>query len=101
MTYLCVPIFVSDVSQAQRDIAQAVEAGADIVELRIDGIEDATVVQSIVGGFDVPFILTCRPTWEGGSSELPDEQRVSMLASIAPTDDSTRLDIEKRTLDRV
>src|SRR5438552_1755860 len=98
MTYLCVPIFVSDESQAQRDIAQAIEAGADIVELRIDSIQDRSIVQTIVGEFDVPFILTCRPTWEGGNSELSDEQRVSLLASIAPTDDSTRVDIEKRTL---
>ena len=38
MTLLCVAIFLRDDAQARRDIALAAEAGADIVELRIDAL---------------------------------------------------------------
>ena len=33
MTHLCVPIFVTDLAMARRDIAAAAAAGADLVEL--------------------------------------------------------------------
>ena len=36
MTHLCVPIFVTELEKARRDIAAALAAGADLVELRID-----------------------------------------------------------------
>jgi 3-dehydroquinate dehydratase/shikimate dehydrogenase len=98
VTHLCVAIFVEDVAQAKRDIAAAVEAGADMVELRIDDLAEAVDVQSIISDFDRRFILTCRPTWEGGHSELSNEDRIRLLSIIAPTDDSVIVDIELRTL---
>ena len=36
MTYLCVPIFVHTIEQANRDVALAAESGADLIELRVD-----------------------------------------------------------------
>ena len=98
MTHLCVAIFVSDVAQAKRDIAAAAEAGADLIELRIDDLTEAVDVQSIISDFDRRFILTCRPTWEGGHSELSNEDRIRLLSTIAPTDDTVMVDIELRTL---
>jgi 3-dehydroquinate dehydratase / shikimate dehydrogenase len=98
VTHLCVAIFVSDVAQAKRDIAAAAEAGADLIELRIDDLTEAVDVQSIISDFDRRFILTCRPTWEGGHSELSNEDRIRLLSTIAPTDDTVMVDIELRTL---
>ena len=98
MTHLCVAIFVEDVAQAKRDIAAAAEAGADLIELRIDDLTEAVDVQSIISDFDRRFILTCRPTWEGGHSELSNEDRIRLLSTIAPTDDTVMVDIELRTL---
>jgi 3-dehydroquinate dehydratase/shikimate dehydrogenase len=80
MTQLCVAIFVKDESQARRDMALAAEAGADIVELRLDTFaEDASDLRdkSIL-----PVIVTCRPTWEGGLSKASDQERLNILGII-------------------
>ena len=39
MTHLCVPIFVTDLAMARRDVEAAVVAGADLVELRVDKLD--------------------------------------------------------------
>ena len=70
MTHLCVPIFVKDAAQARRDAILAAEAGADIVELRIDSFTDPNSVAALVNDFPVPCIVTCRPPSEGGQSML-------------------------------
>jgi 3-dehydroquinate dehydratase/shikimate dehydrogenase len=101
MTKLCVAIFVNDIVKAKRDIAMAAEHGADIVELRIDSIENAPSIRQLIGDFDTRFILTCRPTWEGGHSELRDDQRLNLLVEIAPSDDTTWVDIELETYRRI
>jgi 3-dehydroquinate dehydratase/shikimate dehydrogenase len=80
MTYLCVPIFVSDLAQARRDVALAAEAGADLVELRVDEVTDGDLIEQVVSQSTLPVIVTCRPTWEGGRCELPDEQRAALLS---------------------
>jgi 3-dehydroquinate dehydratase/shikimate dehydrogenase len=94
VTYLCVPIFVHNVEQARRDVGAAIEAGAEMVELRLDDQADATVARSVVSQFQIPMILTCRPTWEGGRSELSNEARINLLSEIAPTDERTWIDFE-------
>jgi 3-dehydroquinate dehydratase/shikimate dehydrogenase len=77
MTRLCVAIFVNDLPQTRRDIAQAAEAGADIVELRLDTFDgDAS---GFGDSLIVPIIATCRPTWEGGGSEKTDDDRIKIL----------------------
>ena len=81
MTRLCVPLLVDpgDLDATRRDMAAAVEAGADLVELRLDYWADAADFPRLIGGFDVPLILTCRPIWEGGHSGLSDEDRLNFL----------------------
>src|SRR3712207_5282537 len=77
MTRLCVAIFVDTPEQAKHDIAMAVEAGADMVELRIDLLNEPVFATEFI----IPVILTCRPTWEGGRSGLGDEARIALLES--------------------
>jgi 3-dehydroquinate dehydratase/shikimate dehydrogenase len=81
MTRLCVPLLIEpgQIDAGRRDIAAAVEAGADVVELRLDYWQDADDFPRLVGGLDVPLILTCRPSWEGGHSELDDDDRLDLL----------------------
>src|SRR5687767_188434 len=92
MTYLCVPIFVTDPDKGRRDMATAIEAGADIVELRMDALEDAELATNpsapwyIRGDFRIPTIVTCRPIWEGGHSTLSDEQRLKFLRMVRAGD---------------
>ena len=78
MTYLCVPIFVRDRSQALRDIATAAEAGADIVELRLDGAKNADVFEGPQPSI-LPCIATCRPQREGGRFEGSEDDRIEIL----------------------
>ncbi|MDB5333522.1 MAG: aroD aroE [Phycisphaerales bacterium] len=99
MTHLCVAIFVTDLAQAQRDVAAAAEAGADMVELRIDELTDATLVADVVKAATLPAIVTCRPTWEGGQSTLTDEERLDLLAKAAEAG-ASYTDIELETFGR-
>lgn len=91
MTRLCVPIFVTDFDAARRDVALAAEAGADLVELRIDQLPWAAgehepliaQLQSLIVHATVPCIVTLRAANEGGFSELPDQARRDLLHAVA------------------
>jgi 3-dehydroquinate dehydratase/shikimate dehydrogenase len=93
MTYLCVPIFVSSLDQARRDAALAAEAGADIVEFRVDSLTDAADVHAVAADTTVRSIVTCRPPYEGGHSPLPEKDRLNLLRSAAESD-AVYLDVE-------
>src|SRR5687767_9280973 len=96
MTRLCVPLFVNDVAQAKRDIAAAAEAGADVVELRLDGFDgDAS---DLVDHSILPTIITDRSADEGGRSDISDAERVERLTFLAHLAD--HVDIELATLKR-
>ena len=100
MTHLCVAVFVRDLSQAKRDIAQAAEGGADMVELRIDEMAYPANLQRLVSESVLPCIVTCRPEWEGGSSKLSNEQRLELL-DAASVGNTRYVDVELRTLHEV
>jgi 3-dehydroquinate dehydratase / shikimate dehydrogenase len=98
VTHLCVAIFVNDIAQAKRDIAAAVEAGADMVELRIDSFPDPVEISSLLQMTE--FIVTCRPTWEGGDADIDDVERVRRL-ELATAFATPYVDIELETIRRV
>ncbi len=79
MTQLCVPIFVESIDQAKRDIATAVEAGADMLELRLDTFQDEALLFSAFYSLPVPGIWTCRSQEEGGHCELLEVERLQFL----------------------
>src|SRR5690349_1871202 len=94
MSHLCVAIFVHDVAQAKRDIATAIELGADMVELRIDSFENVPGLSEIIHAFDLPFITTCRASWEGGQSDLPDADRLMLSYEADPFSERDYVDLE-------
>src|SRR5258705_7567097 len=51
---------------------------ADIVELRLDGVEDLDVAGALRGRTR-PVIATCRPSWEGGRFDGSEERRRTAL----------------------
>lgn len=59
----------------------AVELGADIVEIRVDLLDDIEQSQwhEILGQVTVPVIVTNRASWEGGHSKLSETDRLSIL----------------------
>jgi 3-dehydroquinate dehydratase / shikimate dehydrogenase len=100
VTYLCVPIFVTDdLAKARNDIDAAVKSGADLVEVRVDTCNDINGFKSLLDDGKwkrPPFIFTCRPEWEGGYSQLDDAKRVALLMSLAPRA-SDYVDVEMKS----
>ena len=47
---------------------------ADLVELRLDGVTDVDVAGALAGRTR-PVVVTCRPKWEGGRFDGPEETR--------------------------
>ncbi|MEM8874710.1 MAG: type I 3-dehydroquinate dehydratase [Planctomycetota bacterium] len=102
MTRLCVPIFVRGIEQARKDIAGAVEAGADVIELRLDAIESEEDVLILTGGFDIPFILTARTIHEGGEDTRSVSDRLSFLrACREAVGSATHVDMEAASLEQL
>ena len=81
MTHLCVPIFVTELPTARREIAAAAAAGADLIELRIDTLRDMGVLRLLLEDNILPAVVTCRSKSEGGYSQLDDAQRTAQLMS--------------------
>ncbi len=98
MTHLCVPIFVTDPNQLTRQSALAAEAGADMLELRLDHL---TKCPDSWPRIDLPVIVTCRPVWEAGHSMLNDAARVDLVNRSAQSLDARYMDIELETYRRI
>ncbi len=77
---------------AARDAATA----ADMVELRLDGVERCDVAR-VLEGRNRPAIVTCRPLWEGGQFAGADEER-RRLFEEALNRGAEYVDIEWRSL---
>jgi 3-dehydroquinate dehydratase / shikimate dehydrogenase len=52
---------------------------ADLIELRLDTVSDPSVAGALAGRRR-PVIVTCRPTWEGGSFKGSEAERKQILA---------------------
>ncbi|MEM9064184.1 MAG: type I 3-dehydroquinate dehydratase [Planctomycetota bacterium] len=93
MTLACVPIMVADRPSALADAQLAADLGADIVEFRIDELfsgaddpqEEADIL-AIVAESPLPCIVTCRPTWEGGLYDGPEDARISLYERLGTAD---------------
>ena len=90
---------------------QAVEHGADMVELRLDALRDVlgerpeqwkrdaviAALAKLIDDLNVPVIVTCRPAVEGGLTGADDDARLTLLAAVAH-DAPCYADLEWRTL---
>jgi 3-dehydroquinate dehydratase / shikimate dehydrogenase len=87
MTYLAIPIAAKDIEQAQQQIDTALNAGAEMLELRTDYIESlcGELVTRLTGiakekcGKKRPIIVTCRDKRQGGAIDYPEKLRIDML----------------------
>ncbi len=104
-TLLCVPIMVEDEPTALRDAAEARDAGADIVEFRIDSffsgarsaegdLDDREVraILRLVRDCPLPCIVTCRAASEAGSGgeggyDGDDSARVALFEKLGTAAD--------------
>ena len=79
---LTTSVIAPTVEEALSEIVEAVEGGADIVELRddfIDGLNAAVDIPKMLAACAVPCIVTYRPTWEGGQYDGQEEPRLAAL----------------------
>jgi 3-dehydroquinate dehydratase / shikimate dehydrogenase len=70
---------VTGQTMAELLAARNAAADVDMVELRLDGVEDIDVAGALEGR-SRPVVVTCRPTWEGGRFEGSEDERRSLLA---------------------
>ena len=90
-TKLAVPIAAGDFEQARRQIEAAVAAGAEMLELRTDYLENLSVdlVKSLIAeaksaaSRKLPIIATCRDKRQGGAREYPPRLRIDVLSNAA------------------
>ena len=87
MTYLAVPIAAKNLDQAKQQIKTAKAAGAEMLELRTDYLENlsADLVKNLIAEAKtaapapLPIIVTCRDTKQGGEIDYPDQLRIDIL----------------------
>jgi len=77
------PLFVitvaaPTVAELRRRRDAASQAGADLVELRLDSVSDPDVTAALAGRTS-PVIVTCRPEWEGGAFKDSEAERRKIL----------------------
>ena len=67
-TYICSSDTADSVEGAVAEIAEAIAAGVDVVELRLDFLaqfDPQADLKRLMDACTVPYIVTFRPTWEG------------------------------------
>jgi 3-dehydroquinate dehydratase/shikimate dehydrogenase len=87
-TKLIVPIPVKNPEQAKWQVTAAKAAGAEMLELRIDYIENLSVelVGKLIaevkeGDKPLPVVVTCRDERQGGAKDYPNQLRLDVLAA--------------------
>ena len=90
-TLLCAPMMVRDVDHALLRAREARDAGADLVEFRVDELVsgepgEAELILGLVAESPLPCIVTCRPTWEGGACDADDMTRVALFEALGLSD---------------
>jgi 3-dehydroquinate dehydratase/shikimate dehydrogenase len=114
-TLLCVPILVEDPDQASREAVAARDAGADLVEFRVDAYftgnegpdsaDELEAIQGLVDACPLPCIVTCRPVLEGGHYRGTDAARIALFERLGTAAASGRrppayIDVELATYRR-
>ncbi len=73
---VCVTVIGRTMEELRR--ARDAAEGADLVEVRLDGVDRPDVAGALDGRLR-PTIVTCRPQWEGGRFDGSEEERRAIL----------------------
>ncbi len=87
VTKIAIPIAAKDLNQAKQQIKAAKAAGAEMLELRTDYLENlsADLVKNLIADVkaavpkQLPIIVTCRDKHQGGVIDYADRLRVNIL----------------------
>ncbi|MFQ6130061.1 MAG: type I 3-dehydroquinate dehydratase [Candidatus Hadarchaeaceae archaeon] len=75
---VCGAVMGPDIETMQAGATRAIDQGADLIELRIDGLHDPTGWEKLLP-LKLPVILTNRPDREGGGFKGDENERVEVL----------------------
>lgn len=81
-TLICVPIMAESVDKMLVDMAKAKASGADLVEIRLDSLNDFSPyrdLQALLTRCPLPSLVTYRPSWEGGQYDGDENERLDVL----------------------
>jgi len=96
---ICVPILERKFESVLESAKKAVDLGADIIEFRIDALEDPDTdeIQNIIAEIDRPLIATNRVKSEGGFFNGSEEERISILIKAAKYADIVDIELQTGT----
>lgn len=75
---VCGAVIGKNLSEMRAGVAKAIKQGADLVELRVDGLRNQTGWEKLLRK-DLPIIMTNRPKREGGGFKGSEDERISLL----------------------
>ena len=80
---VCVALTASSMRDLKSMIGKAERDGADIMEIRMDYLQEKPNLEDIRNSTELPLIATNRIQNEGGLFQGPEEERISMLMDAA------------------
>jgi 3-dehydroquinate dehydratase-1 len=98
-TMICAPVIEKKLKYALKSAKKAITLGADMLELRIDVLEDPDPdeVQQLIVDINYPLIATNRIQSEGGFFNGSEEERTSILIKAAKFADIVDIELQTDT----
>jgi len=95
-TKIAIPIFEKNKKNVIDVANDCIKKGADILELRIDGLKDPTskIVNELIDEINFPIIATNRIQSEGGSFKISEDERINLLINCADKVDFIDIELQ-------
>ncbi len=100
-TKIAIPIFKEDKTSILDEVEKSIIRGADLIELRIDGMKNPTpdLVKEIIEEINFPTIATNRIESEGGFFKGSEEERIEILKEAAKKADYVDIELQSNKED--
>ncbi len=95
---ICVPIVGRTAKECVRMLEQAKESGVDLVELRMDFLQEKEKALEVIKASELPVIATLRPAWEGGWFKGGEKQRQQLLIEAAEAADYVDVELDSKII---
>jgi len=93
---ICVSLSSADPHELRRQARRAEALSADLVEVRLDRLDDSQGISRIAEAVKIPLVATNRPVSEEGSFAGPENERLSLLMN-AVEEGADYVDLESST----
>lgn len=95
-TKIVIPIFQKTKEEVLKTAKECIDKGADLIEFRIDGMENPTpeIAREIIEEINFPTIATNRIKLEGGSFKGSEEERIAILKECAKVADYVDIELQ-------